>query len=703
MQKKYIQVLLSINFCLTAMTAMADSDTASTGSFEIIYDASLNEYIEQFNQIWDCLDKMNNTHPSKLLESLIEQYKESIAEPFPYDEHLEEVSLDDLENQVTQLNSSLAKILSNCETEEDDHSALNAQINKIEDCLDAIHKRYNSTINIPKKEKAFLKQQLEQLEIFLQNSISPLVATLSNQFYHLWNRLGKINTLHSSELLQSLLLQHKEDMKKLIPYKEMLEEMNKEELELLQSFALQHNVQSVPEGMLEKLLKEKLDNQLKQLSKLLKICSNQIKEELNESDKEECRIQVEGIENCAKKIQELYYSKTEPLLKEEKVFLRHQLAEFQRFSQRLIENKKKANLESFVTEWKWQFNQIWNCLHKLNATHPSELLQRLILQHEENMRKPVPYSEIQEEINREELDNQFIQLLSTLKSYSELQETTDELIAQGNQIEEYLDVIYNIYYFKKELSKEESAFLREQLIEVYVFLQNFITEKAIKLIDSEENFKIPEIELRKIQELLESCQKEDSEIYKQYEPLINNEEVHSLKFLTDFATEKRFLYFNKSEGFIEIQHKEEGKNPYTTTWKIGKADEHLMKDWKPSEEIIVTETGLFSKYSMSKYLLGESLEYTLNNKGKTSVRANFVCKSTQKNTYTILSIDYHENVVVLKNGPCLFIQGDLNNWHTEDTVVLQKTGAALDLKKSHTLINKTRPSTVSCSLRKKGK
>lgn len=583
MQKKYIQVLLSINFCLTAMTAIANSDsdssrsfdvisepdTDSTGSFEIMNDEeSLNEYIEQFTQIWNCLDKINNSHPSKLLENLIEQHKESIANPFLHDERLEEVSKDDLENQVTQINSSLAQILSNYETEEGlDQTVLSTQVDKIEDCLDAIHSRFR--INMPNEEKAFLKQQLEQLEIFSQNFISPLVATLSNQFYHIWNRLGKINALHSSKLLEGLLLQHKEDMKKIIPYKEMLEEMNKEEPELLNSLTLQYNTNSLSKEMVEEHLKKKLDDQLKQLSESLKLCSNQIEEALDENGKEDLHVQVAQIENCAEKIHELYHSKTEPLLKKETIFLKYQLAELQRFSERLIEDKKnQANPESSLID----FGQ-----------------------------------------------------------------------------------------------------------------------------------KIPEIELRKTQELLESYQEEDSAIYAQYEPLINNEEIHSLDFLIDSETEKSFLYFNESEGLIEIQHKDENEETYTTTWKIGEADRSYMKNWKENNPITIQKTGLLSKYSMSKYLLGESLEYTLNNKGKTSVRANFVCKSSQENTYPILSIDYHEKVVILKNGPCLFIQGNLNNWHVEDNVTLHIIGSTLDPKRPHKLINKTRPSNdpVACLLRKK--
>ncbi|MGL4539693.1 MAG: hypothetical protein ACRCU0_01770 [Candidatus Rhabdochlamydia sp.] len=722
MQKKYIQVLLSINFCLTAMTAIANSDsdssrsfdvisepdTDSTGSFEIMNDEeSLNEYIEQFTQIWNCLDKINNSHPSKLLENLIEQHKESIANPFLHDERLEEVSKDDLENQVTQINSSLAQILSNYETEEGlDQTVLSTQVDKIEDCLDAIHSRFR--INMPNEEKAFLKQQLEQLEIFSQNFISPLVATLSNQFYHIWNRLGKINAIHSSKLLEGLLLQHKEDMKKIIPYKEMLEEMNKEEPELLNSLALQYNTNSLSKEMLEEHLKKKLDDQLKQLNESLKLCSNQIEEALDENGKENLHVQVAQIENCAEKIHELYHSKTEPLLKEETIFLKYQLAELQRFSERLIEDKKnQANPESSLVEWKGQFNQIWNCLNELNASHSSELLQRLILQHEKDMQNPVPYTENQEEINKEELDNQFAQLFSTLKSYSKSQVAKDELITQYNQIEEYLDAIHNTYSFKKELLKEEKAFLRYQLAELQHFSERLIEDKKNQanpessLIDFGQ--KIPEIELRKMQELLESYQEEDSAIYAQYEPLINNEEIHSLDFLIDSETEKSFLYFNESEGLIEIQHKDENEETYTTTWKIGEADRSYMKNWKENNPITIQKTGLLSKYSMSKYLLGESLEYTLNNKGKTSVRANFVCKSSQENTYPILSIDYHEKVVILKNGPCLFIQGNLNNWHVEDNVTLHIIGSTLDPKRPHKLINKTRPSNdpVACLLRKK--
>ncbi|MGL5263034.1 MAG: hypothetical protein ACRDAI_00410 [Candidatus Rhabdochlamydia sp.] len=531
MQKKYIQVLLSINFCLTAMTAKANLSSNSdirenimiTNEIEITNDR-LEDYLDQFNLILGSLEKINKNDPSILLQNLIAQYKEDIEKLLQYDEGLEEVSIPDLTAQANNLHASLAWIRLKHEIQEP--SELHTEITRIANSICEITGYiFSRKTEMTPTDKAFLHHQLGQLQIILQTSVSPLAVALSNQFYHIWLHLNKVNTLHPSELSQTFLEEHKEDMKTPIQFDKLLQNITKEEL----------------------------DNQFNQLNENVTVYFNYLfKEEINEDTKENLEIQFNAIKDCVVKIHEIY-------------------------------------------------------------------------------------------------------------------ENTSSL--------------------------EENALLKHHLAELQHFLQNLINDKTT---DKNHNK-----HLKTTQALLERCQKEDSEIYKQYEPLINNEEVHSLKFLTDLATEKSFLYFNKSEGFIEIQHKEEGKNPYTTTWKIGKADEHLMKDWKPSEQIIVTETGLFSKYSMSKYLLGESLEYTLNNKGKTYIRANFVCKSTQKNTYTILSIDYHENVVVLKNGPCLFIQGDLNNWHIEDTVVVQKTGAALDLKKSHKLINKTRPSTVSCSLKKK--
>lgn len=802
MPKKYIQTLLSINFCLTAMTAIANPGADITENIIIsneieINDWTLEDYRNQFNQIWDCLEKINNKYPSALLQNLIAQYKEEIEKPFPYDEPLEEVSATDLDDQIESFNNSLQNARSNYQSEELDE--LKTQIDQILDYGKEIYDHlFFTTEDMSPKEKAFLHQQLGQLQVFLQNFISPLSTQLNNQFYSIWDCLDQMHAIHPSASLQSCLARHKEDMKKPMHYEENPEEISKEEL----------------------------DNQFSQLGKSLKIFSNYpLAEKISEDDAKQLRSQFDAIKQLAISIYTLYKENVEFLSKEETLFLKHQLEELQSSSQRLINPEN-----SLVIEWKDQFNQIWDCLDKMNVSHSSNLLDFFVLRHKEDTEKSFPYDENLAEISKEDLDKQFDQLSQLFAIYfmNQTKEAIDKpsqekLIKQSHELDEYEKTIYTTYLSKaKSLSKEEKKFLSCELEKLQGFLQNFISpvvvelsnqfqyiwnrldkinnihpsellqrlilqhqEDMIKLIpydknleeiktkeldeqfaylkellkicskyqfkeeisrDSEEklrmqfnaiehflgliqeiytierlskedkvflkyrlqelvsfsqdliNFEIKLSPLSEIQELLEACQEEDLSIYAEYEPLINNEEVHSLEFLTDPTTKKSFIYFNKNEGLIEIQHRPEEEEPYSTTWKIGKADMSLMEDWKKFDVITVTKTSLFAKYSMSKYLLGESLEFTLNNKRKKSVRANFVCKSVRENTYTILSIDYLENMVILKNGPCLFIQGSLNNWDIEDTVVLQRTGSALNTKKSHNLINKTRPETVSCSL-----
>lgn len=528
------------------------------------------------------------------------------------------------------------------------------------------------------------------------NPESSIEAALSNQFYHIWHRLEKINEIHPSELLQKFIVEHQQGINNPISYDE-----SKLQKDLTQDILVQFT---------------RLYHDLQTLSKY------QFKEELDGNSQIALDTQFREICNCVDRIYDLYKSKTS-LPKNDQLLLNHQLEELLTFSQNFLAEgsgngtlhlaKREANSmsnpfdQSLPTkvELDHQFNQIWDCLDKINKIHQSELLQRLISHHRD---VGTSYNENLEEVSRETLENQFIQLQKALEVCSQYQpeEELDEgskakLDIQLDQIEHCLKTVYEIYDFKKEsLSKEEKAFLKDQLEELQNFSYNFIIENSLQ----KEYLGGTELSsLDKIQMLLDSCKEEDSLIYPQYEYIINNQEVNISDLLKSSQIENKttnhFLYFNKAEGLIELQHEEHQESytePYTTTWRIRPADINLVKDWQESDPIIIDKTSIFSKYTMR----GESLEFTLNN-DKKSVRANFVCKSSSQNTYTILSIDYLENIVVLKNGPCLFVQdGDLKEWHVKDTVVLQRSGSATDTNNSHELINKTRNKTNWVSLKK---
>lgn len=534
-------------------------------------------------------------------------------------------------------------------------------------------------------------------------------AELSEQFYHIWHRLEKINEIYPSELLQRFITEHQ------------------------QRISIQYD-----ESKLQKDLTQEITIQLIQLYRDLQAVSkHQFKEELDERSKATLDTQFMEIYKCVDEIHNLYQSKR-PLSKNDQLFLNHQLEEVLVFSQNFLAEGSGASLNDLENstaeldkgtlhlakrevdstskpladetspekvELDNQFNQIWNCLDKMNAIHQSELLQSLISHHRD---EEISYNESLEEVSKEALENQFIQLYKDLKVCSQYQpkEELDEgskakLVVQLDQVEHCLNTIHETYDLKKaSLSKEEKAFLRDQLEEIHNFSYHFIQENLLQ----EENTGISSLD--KIQQLLTNCEEEDALIYPQYEYIINSQETNISDLLTSSKNniKSHFLYFNKAEGLLELQHiellgDEDPKpytEPYTTTWKIRPADVNLVKDWQEDDLITIDKTSIFSKYTMR----GESLEYTLTNHNK-SVRANFACKSSNQNTYTILSIDYLENIVILKNGPCLFVQdGDLKEWHVKDTVVLQRSGSVTDTNNSHELINKTRNKTNWVSLKR---
>ena len=397
------------------------------------------------------------------------------------------------------------------------------------------------------------------------------------------------------------------------------------------------------------------------------------------------------------------------------------------------------------TELNTHFYHIGNCLENMHIIQQSKLLHGII----PHYKSITPQDETLEEVSLENLDYQFIQLHKDLNIYSQYLSKLDEdsktkLGIQFSQITHHFMVINRVYNTRKaSLSKKEKGFLKNQLDNLHRSFYNFTEEASKNNIDhygisedhygiSEDHYGISEPSnnhinekkdnwiavaadfesseeeiagrvVGKIQSLLNSYKEEDSLIYPQYEYIINSQEVNVSDLLTSFQaennTKSHFLYFNKAEGLIELQHILENKDleSYTTTWKIRPADVNLIKDWQEDDLITIDKTSVFSKYTMR----GESLQYILNNTNK-SVRANFICKSSNQNTYTILSIDYLENIVILKNGPCLFVQrGDLKEWHVKDIVVLQRSGSVVNTNIEHELINKTRNKTIWVCLKKR--
>jgi len=718
-----MQLLLSINFCLTAIAAATDSDGDKDINFIIAPDNIEAKLNDQFDYIWHCLKVINATYPSELLRKLMSQHQSGIK--YPIQDGKSDLRQKDLDKRILSLHTHLEAFSDKFTKDITENSnfmlhkdtldnqlkdTLDNQFTEIFNSLQEIHNLYQSKEFLSNEEKMLSRDRLEELLVFLQNFLtedstkpldgfflasldeetphlltkrnaefnsnepSPRIFKLSNKFDKIWHHLGKINKIYPSELLQRLISQHQKSKKH--PIQHSVSEISQKDLE--------ESILFLRERLLTCLIDQTTKNPIEGLNKnSLSILSKQLAE----------------ICSILDKIYNFCHSKTH-LSNEEKAFLSNQLGEILVFSQNFptpIVDKETSHLakretdsSSFVNkssirmELEDQFYQTWVCLGKINAIYQSKLLQELISHPKD---QEFSYDESLEEISKEILDDQFIQL------FIQLQKALKKQNEQLYQIKHHLKTVYKIYDLEKEsLSQEEKAFLQDQLGKLLYFFHNFITETSLQ----DRNVERAELSsLDEIQGLLNNCEEEDFLIYPQYEYIINSQEANVSDLLKSSQTknniQNNFLYFNKSEGLIELRHiqllnDDKYQDSYTTTWSIRPADVNLIKDWKKGDPISIDKTSFFSVLTMR----GESLQYTLNN-NKKSVRANFVCKSSNQNTYAILSIDYLEKVVVLENGPCLFVKdGDLKEWHAKDTVVLQKYGSATDTNNSHELINKTR-------------
>ena len=619
MQKKHIQLLLSMNFCLMAVAAVANYDSREN--------FVPTPWIKEAPLSWEDEDKPF-LPPSKISKT---------------------PKMSDAPDDYVYVQNFVPPSLGDAPPED----------------IDLEYKKNDAVVDTA-PDSAFSMDDY-----------------LNTQFYHIWQYLEKISKIYPSETLKRFISESK---KSPVQYEE---------------------------SNLQKDLAQDIIVQIQQLCNNLEVLSTyEFKEEIDEKSKTILHTQFSEIHDCLDKIRDLYQTKRS-LSKKAQLFSNHQLEKLLGFSQDFLKEERldqedlyfaKREADSIPEsspkriELDNQFNQIWSCLDKMNTIHQSELLQSLISHYRD---EEISYNENPDDISEKTLKNQFTQIHKALEICSQYQpkEELDEdskatLSLELDQIKQCLDTIHEIYR-EESLSKEERVFLRGQLESLYNFSCHFIAENSLQDNDTDlVGF------LDKIQMLLNSCEEEDSSLYPQYEYIMNNQETNISDLLINSQAQNNLqsslLFFNKEEGLIELQHMElldgeetvDNTDSYTTTWKIRPADVNSVKDWKQDDVINIDKTSIFSKYTM----FGESLEYTLTNTNHNkSVRANFVCKSSNQNTYNILSIDYLENIVVLENGPCLFVQsGDLKEWHVKDTVVLQRHGPVTNTSNSHQLINKTR-------------
>lgn len=750
MPKKYIQLLLSINFCLTAVTAIANSDAKPNTSSMLPTDISTNDIKNDFDQIWECLDEIEIIYESKSLEEFIEEHKNRET---PYDEKSAEISSKILSEDYHEFRESLLYFLDLPDQDLDQFSKnkLASQKEKFLSHLEKIDEFYFliNQHNL-KKEKLFFANQCRKFQNISFNEILEN-SMMEEEDFAFQNTAPDDNEENGTTSNKSFIRkQFNGQFKRIWRGLERIHK-NYPSSEALQASILEHKQLKNPTGSNEEDLVKDLDENFSFLRKkmpLLPECQL-VEESLSKGKKHLIKKYFNKIIDRMQIIESLYAENKTTLSKNTQVSLRDRLAELVSFSENFLKEDLERSLKSHnisideltnkdslhpepssMQILDNQLHQIWVCLENINTIHGSELLQELI-SHYKNVK--IPYNERSEKTSKKTLENLFTQLHKDLKVCSQYQaeEELGNLNIQFNQIKSRLNFIHEIYNSKKEsLSKKEKAFLSDQLIGVQKFFSTFITENSLQ----EESTTSDELSsLKKVQRSLDSCQEEDSSIYLQFEYIINSQEADISDLLTSSQAENNimnhFLYFNEAEGLIEIQHEElkdemlrdEGSlasytdgivevqhemlgdeeysepythkpymKPYTTIWKIRPADVKTLKSWNWQEHdgMLIGKTGFLLKYT----LLGETLEYTLTHiHNNESIRANFVCKSSNENTYTILSIDYFENIVVLKNGPCLFAaEGDLKQWHAGDTVILQTDGAVTDTNNTHKLFNKTR-------------
>ena len=232
MPKKYIQLLLSINFCLTAVAIATGSDAGSDDSFVVIPDHETSrtygddidsedeedngvadtapratrqdlepsnfepsnfepsnfepsieaELNNQFYHIWHRLEKINEIYPSELLQRFISEHQQRI--PVQYDESkLQKDLIQDITVQFIQLYHNL-QALSKYQLKEDlDESSkamLDTQFMEVYKCVDEIHNLYQSKRPLSKNDQLFLNHQLEELLVFSQSFLAEGSGTSLN-------------------------------------------------------------------------------------------------------------------------------------------------------------------------------------------------------------------------------------------------------------------------------------------------------------------------------------------------------------------------------------------------------------------------------------------------------------------------------------------------------------------------------------------
>lgn len=181
MMKKYLQLLLSVNFCLTAISVATLSDADGYNSV-LLEDESHGEDREitlnkQFSYIWDCLYEINRMYRYQSLQSLIDKYDQKT--PFQYNEEISEREIEEkIANQFEQITNMESHFFVLLESsyrlpERATESELTDQLENIRRSLSEIIESYQPWV-YSKRDKVFLSNKLEQFITFAEKFISEL-------------------------------------------------------------------------------------------------------------------------------------------------------------------------------------------------------------------------------------------------------------------------------------------------------------------------------------------------------------------------------------------------------------------------------------------------------------------------------------------------------------------------------------------------
>ena len=356
--KKYMQLLLSVNFCLTAIGIANLTDSTDSYDFVLLDNEDASPFLSNaeearinspFNQIWDKLAEFNQISQYQWLQDLIWQHQENITQrPFEYNE---EISEEAIEFELSRLNQATflenmqtlyASVLSEEETRQEEQVQLDNQLRDITDCFHQAKADLElaiSSSSFSKKEKALLIYQFKELEVF------SIGTKLGDQINQIWKSLSKINAIYPYQSLENRLLEHQESAARPFQYDREAPE---------QSFEFEIN----------RLLTES-ERHLNHVQTSFYEPDRPYAKGVTEEQDAEIDKQFREIKSCFDEIHHTYQPKL--LQKKEKAFLSYQLQELNAFSENfvseILDDLESTEDDSLVSPEQARLNEVRDLLN----------------------------------------------------------------------------------------------------------------------------------------------------------------------------------------------------------------------------------------------------------------------------------------------------------------------------------------------------